>query len=227
MRHGFSLLEIIFSLVIVALISAVLGSLLINSIKAQKRAYQLLEPRLEVQACLQVLRDDIVAALRPNGTTAVPCQLSSLAIGQAEADQFQISTAGPAPIHYAYAVRPVHSGQAQVVWSVEADVDSNDKNNTNGLLWLRGSQPHGLASGSVPTMQTQVMLDRLAYVSLEVLINGTWQVTYNSDEANAVLPQALRVRFARLDEKGVTGPEQIVSMNFPQVLLDPIQMAGG
>ena len=221
MRRGFSLLEIIFSLVIVALISAVLGSLLINSIKAQKRAYQLIEPNLEVQACLQVLRDDVLAAIRPNGTSAVPCQLSSFSIGQAEADQFQIGTAGPAPIHYAFAERAVQSGQAQVLWSVEADSEAD------GLRWLRASLPHGLATGSVPAMQAQLMLDRLAYVSLEVLINGAWQVTYNSDEANAVLPQALRVRFARLEANGEAGVEQVVCINLPQVLLDPIQMAGG
>lgn len=219
-RLGFTVFEVLLSVLIAALITAVLGSVLVNSLRAQRQAHAVLQPQLEIQTCFALLRDDLIAAPRPNAAQAAACVLESVRLGGREADRLQFTSGGAHAYHPELFSMPVQPGQELISWWLE------ERDDAAGLVWLRSRQPHVLATGTPPDASAEIMLDNLAYLSLEVLHGDNWQVTYNSDEVDAVLPQSLRISFAFLNDAGEAGDEQIIVINLPQVLLDPVQMAG-
>ncbi len=225
MKHtqwqGFTLLEVLLAVIIVALLSASLGPVLINTLKAQQQAYAVLEPLAEVNNCFKQLQDDLLSAPRPNGTHAMPCVLEQAQIQAASADYFAFTSAEYIPLHPALVQREAALGQVGIQWSVISSPEGR------GLAWLRSRQTHLMATGTPAQAVGEVMMDNLAYLDVEFLSNGNYLQTFHSDDAGALLPVALIIKFARLDQHGVAGPERVRIIHLAQVSLDPIQLAGG
>lgn len=219
-QAGFSLLEVLLALIIAALVMAALSPALTGSLRAQRRAFEVLDPLAAEQAAFAVLRDDLLGAPRPNGTVAEPLTLAATTINGCDATTLAFTTDSPPPVHPSLAVRAAEVGQSLVTWSARASKDGT------GLAWIRTRQPHLLATGTPPAPPEAVMLDRLARITVEAIDGDGWAAAYDSGNNDATLPTALRVRFAYLQADGTAGPLRTVVLTLPQVALDPLQMGG-
>ncbi len=219
-RSGFSLLEVLLALIIAALVMAALSPALTGSLRAQRRAFEVLDPLSGEQAAFAVLRDDLLGAPRPDGTVAQPLTVAATTINGCDAATLAMTTDGPPPVHPSLAVRAAELGQSLVTWSARASDDGK------GLAWIRTRQPHLLATGTPPVPPEEVMLDHLARITVETIDGDGWAAAYDSGNNDATLPTALRVRFAYLLADGTAGPLRTVVLSLPQVALDPLQTGG-
>lgn len=216
-RAGFSLLEVLLALIIAALVMAALSPALTGSLRAQRRAFEVLDPLAAEQAAFAVLRDDLLGTPRPDGTVAEPLTVAATTIDGANVSVLAFTTCGAPPVHPSLAIRDAELGQARVTWSARASDDGT------GLAWIRTRQPHLLATGTPPAPPEAVMLDHLARITVESIDGDGWATAYDSGNNDAALPAALRVRFAYLADDGTAGPLRTVVLTLPQVALDPLQ----
>jgi prepilin-type N-terminal cleavage/methylation domain-containing protein len=223
-ERGFSLLEMLLALAVVAMVMAAIGPALVGTLRAQRQVHAVLEPLTMEQAAFAVLRDDLLAAPRPDAsveTLSQPLIVTSGQAGGLRADTLQLFTNTPPSLHPNVAVRVPEVGQAVVTWTARLSEDHQ------GLVWTRRRQVHLLATGTAPTPIEEVMLDHLAHISIEPLVSGEFATSYDSDDAGYILPRALRISYAYLDRDGIAGPIRVVVLDLPQVPLDPTQMTGG
>ena len=216
-RAGFSLLEVLLALIIVALVMAAIGPALVGALRAQRQVRTVLEPLAAEQAAIAVLRDDLLGAPKPDGTL---CQPFTVVAGQVEsfsAATLQVTTDGAPPLHPRLATRAPEVGQAVVTWAAQKSADGN------GLAWTRSRQPHLLATGTAPTPVAEVLLDHLALITIEAWTAGAFSTAYDSSQLDSVLPLAVRVTWAYADSDGQPGPRHVAVLDLPQVALDPVQ----
>lgn len=221
MRRGFSLLEVLLALAIVGLVLAAVGPALVGALRAQRQAQRLLDPLAGEQAALALLRDDLAAAPRPNGSLGIAFTATTGQIGRWRADGLSFLGCGSPPIHPAVAARSPDAGQRVIAWTVRAAEDGR------GLALVRTAQAEVLATGSAPAPAEEVVLDHLAGVTVEVLRDGAWIAGWSSADYGAVLPQAVRVGLARLGDDGEPGPRRLLVIDLPQMALDPTQQGSG
>jgi prepilin-type N-terminal cleavage/methylation domain-containing protein len=220
-RAAFSLLEVLLALIIVALVMAAVGPALVGALRAQRQTRTMLEPLVMEQAAFALLRDDLLAAARPNGSLAQPLTIVAGQANGLRGDTLQVLSDGASPIHPSLAQRPPTVGQALVTWTARTSDDQR------GLAWTRRVQANLLATGIAPTPVEEVVLDHLAQLTVEALVDGAFVESYDSDQVNAVLPLAVRISYAYLDADGKPGPLQVQVIDLPQVALDPTQQDGG
>lgn len=220
-RHGFSLLEVLLALIITALVMAALSPALTGSLRAQRRAWEILDPLAAEQSALAVLRDDLLGAPKPDGTITQPLTVTTASVDGADASTLVLTTDSPPPVHPSLAVRTAELGQALVTWSARKADDGK------GITWIRTRQPHLLATGTPPVPAEEVMLDHLAKITIETINGDGWDTAYDSSQHDAILPGAVRVRFAYRTADGSAGPLRTVVLTLPQVALDPLQQASG
>lgn len=218
MKQGFTILEVLLALAIVALVMAALGPALIGSLRAERQARTTLGPLVDEPAALATLRDDLLMAQRPTGSVAVPCTLVSGMVDGRRGDTLTIFTGAPMPLHPSLALRAADAGQAEVVWSVQASASGD------GLAWTRSRRAEVLATGIVADPVPDVVLDRLASLSVEVWADGAFLSSYDSSTRDDVLPRAVRITWKRLRDDGSDGPTHVVVIDLPQVALDPTQV---
>jgi len=217
MRSGFTILEVILALAIVALVMAALGPALVGSLRAERQARAVLGPLADEPAALARLREDLLAAPRPVGTLAQPFTLAALLVDGRRGAELQVFTVSSTPLHPSLAVRAPDTGQAVVTWEVRRSDDGR------GLAWTRASRSDLLATGTLAEPVGEVLLDHLAQLSIEVFIDGGYTATYDSSTRDALLPTAVRVTWAPLNADGSSGPLRLTVIGLPQVVLDPLQ----
>lgn len=215
MKPGFTLIELALALAVAALVLAALAAGLVGSLRAERQVRALIAPDAEEAAVLAQLHDDLLSAVRPVGTVVAPFRLSQPATGADGVLSFL--ACGPVPLHPALAARAATAGQAVVAWTVRGTDD--------GLAWIRSVDPHVLAAGTPPAPGEETMLDGLAEVAVEVLADGLWSATYDSDTRLGALPVAVRVAWRRRAADGAAGPKRQIVIELPQVALDPLQTA--
>lgn len=209
MRPAFTILEVLLALAIAALVMAALGPALVGSLRAERQARATLGPLVEEPAALAQLREDLLCAPRPLGSLAVPCVLAS--------DSFTIFTNSPPPLHPGLALRSADAGQAVVTWALQASASGA------GLAWTRSRRVDLLGTGITAAPLAEVMLDRLASLSLEAFANDAFTSAYDSSTNGDVLPAALRITWRRVEADGRDGPTHVTVIDLPQVALDPTQ----
>lgn len=220
-RSAFSLLEVILALIIAALVMAAIGPALVGTLHAQRQVRRVLEPLAAEQAALAMLRDDLLTAPRPNGSVTQPFTLTIAQTGGRRGDMLAFTSNGAPPMHPRVVRREPELGQAVITWALTTAEDGR------GLAWTRSRQPHLLATGARPEPLPEVMVEHLAELTIETLVAGTWTTTFDSAQRDDVLPLAVRISFAYVDEKGEPGPRRVVVIDLPQVALDPLQNGGG
>jgi prepilin-type N-terminal cleavage/methylation domain-containing protein len=208
-HRAFTILEVILALSIVALLLAVLTPALIGTLKAEKQARRILEPLATVQIALQQFRTDLWATPKPNGSLCSAFSLSSCVVSGRQGASVTATIRSPPPLHPHLAVSAPDVGQATVTWSVQDSADGL------GLSWIRTVQANLLATGATPKSTPEVLLDHLASLSIETLVNGTFCDNYDSDDQAGTLPILIRVKYRLLDEDGNTGPLQVQAFDLP------------
>ncbi len=222
-RPGFSLLEVILALIVVALIMSVLGAALISTLRLERTARKIMAPDAREAAFLAQWQDDLTSCARPVGTLTAPFVLAHAEINGHRADTLTFRTAGPAPLHPSIAVREPDAGLVEITWAPVASTDPKQ-----GLSWVRSCQSHLLTTADVPpAAESQVMLEGLAQCQVQALTGGVFGDDYDSDQLGAVLPQLVRLQFAYLQPDGTAGPSRVLILPLPQAGMDPTQLTGG
>jgi prepilin-type N-terminal cleavage/methylation domain-containing protein len=218
--RAFSLLEVILALAVIALVLAAIAPALVGTMRAQRQAARVLEPLAQEQVALALLRDDLLSAPLPNGSVSQPFTVE---VGNPEGrrgDTLTLFSDAAPVLHPRIARRAPELGQAVITWKLLAAEDGR------GLTWTRSRNANLLATGTVPRPEAEVVLERVAELTVEALSGTTWSSDYNSDQKGGVLPMALRIRYALLDERGEPGPYRQVVIDLPMVALDPTQAGG-
>lgn len=217
MNRAFTLLEVILALAVVALVMAALAPALVGALRAERQARAIIGPLAEEPPALAILRDDLIAMPRPGDAVGSGLSLAStseLAIASQEVDGRRAATVtmlslGAPPVHPSLASRVADAGQAAITWSLRQADDGH------GLVWIRQRQVHVLATGTVPTPAEEVMLDHLAWLTVEALSGDTWLTDWDSAENATALPQAVRITWAPLAADGGAGPSRSVLVDLP------------
>lgn len=220
MNRAFTILEVLLALAIVALVMTALGPALVGSLRAERHARATVGPLIDEPAAFARLRDDLLAAPRPNGSLSEPFVVANVVVDGRRGDTLTVFTCSAPPIHHALAQREPEIGQAVVTWAVQASASGR------GLAWTRSRRSHLLATGIVADPQPDVVLDRLASLSIEAWADGAFLAAYDSSSRDAVLPSAVRITWRRLLDDGGDGPAQVMVIGLPQVALDPTQIGG-
>ena len=219
-RAGFSLLEIILALAIIALVLAAIAPAMIGTLRAQRQASRVLEPLVHEQLAFSMLRDDLLSAPKPTGSVAQPFKVENDQSNGRRGDTLTVFCDAPPPLHPKIALRAAELGQAVITWTLLQAEDGR------GLAWARSRSANLLATGTAPTPEDEVLLDHVAELTLETLSGTTWSRTYDSDQKGGVLPLAVRVTYVLLDAQGEKGPRRQVVIDLPMVALDPSQAGG-
>ncbi len=217
---GFSLLEVILALAIVALVLAAITPALIGTLRAQRQAARILEPLVHEQLALSMLRDDLMSAPLANGSVSQAFVVENDQSNGRRGDTVTMFHHAPPPLPPRIAIREAELGQAVITWTLQKAEDGR------GLAWTRSRRANLLATGIVAEPLAEVLLDHVAELTVETLSGTTWSRTYNSDTKNGILPLAIRVTYALLNSDGETGPRHQVIIDLPMVALDPTQAGG-
>ena len=202
-RHGFTILEVLLALVVVALVMAAVSPALTGTMRAQRQARRAIEASAAERAALAQWREDLLAALVPTGSLAEPFVLAGVTAGTTTASQLAFTIASPAPFHPDLVSSRPEVGQAVVTWSVAPATDGR------GLAWTRARQTNLLATGTAPDPVPEVILDHLATLAIEVVgDDGLTVDTYTSADHDDALPQQVRLHWSFLNEDGTTGPRR-------------------
>jgi hypothetical protein len=187
---------------------------LVGAVRAQRQARRVLEPMAQEQAAFAQLREDLLSAPQPTGTLCQPFTVAALAVDHVTGAELVLTTTGAPPLHPALVTTAPEVGQAVVTWSVRVSDDGR------GMAWTRSRQANLLATGSAPTPEAEVMLDHLASLTIEVLnASGSYVTAYDSTDNGSALPQAVRLRYAWLDDAGNPGPQRTLVIDLPLVVL--------
>ncbi len=219
-RAGFSLLEVILALAIVALVLAAIAPALVGTMRAQRQAARVLEPLVHEQLAFSLLRDDLLSAPKPIGSVSQPFKVENDQSDGRRGDTLTVFSDAPPPLHPRVAVRAAELGQAVITWTLLQAEDGH------GLAWARSRSANLLATGIAPASVEEVLLDHLAELTVETLSGTTWSRTYDSDQKGGILPLAVRVTYVLLDAQGERGPRRQVVIDLPMVALDPSQAGG-
>jgi prepilin-type N-terminal cleavage/methylation domain-containing protein len=212
-RRGFTLLEIIVALAIVALVMAVIAPAMFSAFRAEQQARRSLEPLAQTQVACDLLRTDLLALQVATGTGEVPFALGTTAVaGQAVTSLTGTIRLVP-PLPPGIAVSTPDAGQAVVTWTLQAADDGR------GLALTRSSQVNLLATGTVPTPIPEVVLDHLATLTLEVFSNGSFTTSYASADNGGALPAGLRLSYRLLNDDDTPGPLRVLVFDLPAVAL--------
>ncbi len=221
LRTGaFSLLEVILALAIVGLVLAAIAPALIGTLRAERQARRVLEPLAQEQVAFALLRDDLLAAPLPNGSVAEAFSVVTASVVGRRGDTLTLFSAAAPPLPPRIAKRAPELGQAMITWRTQVSEDGR------GLAWTRSRRANLLATGNAPEPQAEILLEHLAELTVETLSGTTWSDSYDSDDQGQVLPLAVRITYALLDERGEPGAKRQVVIDLPQVALDPLQNGG-
>ena len=220
-RTGFSLLEVILAIIVVALIMSVLGLALNGTLRMDRAARAVMGPDAEEEAFLAQWRDDLLSCARPTGTLSGPFTLKHAETNGRRADTLVFRTGGALPLHPSVATREADAGLAEVTWAPVADPDPS-----RGFAWVRTRQSHLLATDTPPAPEQEIMLENLAECQVQALSGGVYADDYDSDQSGAILPKLVRLQFSRLLPDGSAGPARVAVFALPQAAMDPTQESG-
>ena len=209
-RSAFSLLEVILSLIIAALVMAAISPALVGTLHAQRQVRTVLEPLAAEQSALAILRDDLMATPQPTGSVTQPFTTATTQVGGHRGDTLTFTTNGAPALHPAIAQRPPELGQATITWALRAADDGR------GLAWTRARQANLLATGTRPDPVAEVMLEHITELTLETYVDGAWTTTYDSTQHDDALPIAVRVSYSQVDAQGEAGLRHVVVITLPQ-----------
>jgi prepilin-type N-terminal cleavage/methylation domain-containing protein len=216
-RSAFSLLEVVLALAIVALVLAAIAPALLGTMRAERQTRRILEPLAQEQLAFAMLRDDLLSAPLPNGSVAEAFAVTTASVDGRRGDTVTMFSVAQPALSPRIAKLDPELGQAMVTWQTQVAEDGR------GLAWTRSRRANLLATGTAPAAEAEILLDHLAELTIETLSGTTWSMTYNSDDQGQVLPLAIRITYALLDENGEAGPKRQVVIDLPLVALDPLQ----
>ena len=209
-RQAFTLLEVILSLIIAAMVMAAIGPALIGTLHAQRQVRLALEPLAAEQSTLAILRDDLLSTPQPTGSVTQPFTVASIQVGGHRGDTLVFTTNGTPALHPTLALRPPELGQATITWALRTADDGR------GLAWTRSRQANLLATGVRPEPIAEVMLEHITELTLETYVAGAWTTTYDSTQHDDTLPIAVRVGYSQVDAQGEAGQRHVVVIDLPQ-----------
>ena len=212
-RRGFTLLEVIIALAVVALVMAVIAPAMFNAFRAQQQARRILEPLAQIEVACDLLRADLLAAQEAASTGEVPCTLTTTTVSGQAVTSLICTIRRPSPLAPSLAVSLPDAGQAVVTWSLQPADDGR------GLAWTRSSQVNLLATGTVPTPVPEVVLDHLASLTLEVFSNGAFTASYAGADNGGALPAGVRLSYRLLNDDNTPGPLRVLVLDLPAVAL--------
>ena len=217
-RRGFTILEVLLALAVTALVVAALSPALTGALRAQGQARRLIDEAAGQRAALAQWREDLLAALPPTGSVAVPFALTrgGMVAGSGTADssgsQLSFLTAAPAPFHPDRVTSRPDTGQAIVTWALAPSADGV------GLAWTRARQTDLLATGTIPAATPEVLLDHLASLDIAVVgSDGLPADTYSSADHDDDLPTQVVLTWAFLGRDGQPGPSRRLTLALPSV----------
>ena len=215
-RSGFTILEVLLALAVVALVMAVIAPAMVGAFRAQRQARRILEPLAQEQAAWDRFRTDLAAATPASGLTD---PAFTLALGEAAGHPSSTLTVLvhlPPPMHPNLVVSAPDLGRTAVTWTLQAAEDGR------GLAWTRSSQANLLATGTAPAPVPEIVLDHLESLTIEVMTDGAYADTYDSDSRGSVMPPGIRVRYRLLNDDDTPGPLRVQVLDMASVILGSV-----
>ncbi len=214
-RHGFSLLEVILSLLVMALVMAAVSPALVGALRAERQAHAVLEPLAKQHVAFTMFTDDVQAAPQIAEVGSAQLSLESTNLNSREGSTLIIFRDAAPVIAPHIAKRAADAGQHLITWSVRENIT------TGALEWVRQSDANVLSTNLIPTTYDEVMLDNLAQIRIEARDGGSWYASFDS-YLNSYFPRALRITYAYRLADGTPGPSHIIVIDLPQSALIPV-----
>ena len=177
---GFTLLELLFAMTLMALVAGTLYSSLYIASKAHNSATEALEAPRTAALALELLAQDFDAALPPVGLLAASF-VGTDGSGVGNSDSLVFFSCGHAPKE-----GEVASDIRRIQLSVEVLPTE-----TQPVLIRRLTT--NLLSSQTPPVLEQVLCRRVTYFNLRYFDGSLWQDTWDSTTNNNMLPMAIEV----------------------------------
>jgi len=213
-RHGFTLLEVILSLLVMALVMAAVSPALVGALRAERQAHAVLEPLAMQHVAFTMFTDDIQAAPQIAEVGGAQLTIESTNLNSREGSSLIVFRDAAPVIAPHIAKRAADAGQHLITWSVR------ENTSTGALEWVRQSDANVLSTSITPSTYNEVMLGNLALLRIEARDGGSWYSTFDSF-INSYFPRAIRVTYAYRLADGTPGPSHIIVIDLPQSALTP------
>lgn len=186
-RHsGFTLIEMVVALAMVAMLAASMYVSLQIAFRAQSTAEAAVEPARTADVAMELLRDDLQNAFPPSTTEN---QILKVFIGTdsmdsrgGNADTLEFCTTADSKEHAA-----ANGELKQVILKVNAPANSSDH------ILVRQVTRNLLTSGNEPKVEEEIICRGVAGFNLRYYDGGAWQDSWDSNTSTIPLPLAVEV----------------------------------
>jgi type II secretion system protein J len=223
--RGFTMIEMIVALAMVAIVAASLTSSLWASYHTAKQAEAAVAPTDQASIALEYLCDDLQNSLTPNTTNAQPLVGNFEAIQSQdtrghEADNVQFFTTAESPQH------EDANGEIKFVqYLVEQPTGSSD------FALVRQVTRNLLPPSVQPQPDEEILCRNVNSLTLQYYDGSNWNTTWDSTAENNELPAAVQV-VLELEETAPNGKTELVRytrnilLNCSMATLDPAVNSG-
>jgi type II secretion system protein J len=185
-NRGFTLIEMVTALLMVAMLAASMYASLQIAFRAQSAAEAAVEPARTADVAMELLRDDIQNAFPPSTTEN---QILKVFIGTDSTDSrggmsdtLEFCSTADAKEHAA-----ANGELKQVILKVNAPANSSDH------ILVREVARNLLTSGTEPKTDEEVICRGVAGFNLRYYDGGAWQDSWDSNTSTIPLPLAVEV----------------------------------
>jgi type II secretion system protein J len=182
-RGGFSLLELILAMAMVAMLAITLYMSLNVAVRAKEAAGQAIEPMRTAILAADLMRQDLESVLPPNGTLTGNGTLAGPFIGSANggADTLEFCCLGS---DGALVNHPLSEGARRIELGLRTDV-------TPPILVRRITR--NLLPTTEPDVEEEILCRNVKSFTLSYFDGSVWQDNWDSTTLGDVLPTAMRM----------------------------------
>ncbi len=209
-HRGFTLLEVLLALTVMALVMAVVSPALVGAIRAERQSYAVLEPLGKQQIALNLFADDVMSAPQSAESGAAQMSLTTTSIEGANVSTLVVFRDAQPTISPVIAKRAPAAGQIHVTWSV--------RTSTNGLALTREADGNVLSTTLSESVNSELILDNLSEFRMEAFDGGSWYDSFDS-YSSSYFPRAIRLTFAFRLADGSRGPRRVFVVDLPQTAM--------
>jgi prepilin-type N-terminal cleavage/methylation domain-containing protein len=210
-RSGFTLLELMIAMLLVALLAGTLAVSLAIGFRSRTAAEQSVETIRSVETVMEIFRTDLQCALPPSrGTFEGAFEGSQNQVNNIEADDLQFCTTAPSPTH-AFSGVAIGNGEIK---QIELTCYQPDQTNPNSDYVIVRRTINNLlpVNGQSEPPDEEVLCRHVAGFTLQYYDGQNWQVSWDSTQQSNSLPLAVMVSLAlNTSDVDATGAPKVVT----------------
>jgi type II secretion system protein J len=219
-RHGFTLIEVLLALVVLAIVMVVVHSVFYSAIQLRNKAEQAFTDAVPLQHTLAVIKRDLENITVPGGTLSGTFQ-TTLTTGSSSTAALAHNGQQCGPVFYT-AAGTLDDNQP---WSEMRKVTyylMPPTNNNPGLDLVR-SVTRNLLPVATEEYQDQVLMSGVNNLELEYYDGNTWQTTWDSTTttlttSSNTLPKAVKIELTLVTDEHGTPAGTPIEMVVPIVV---------